>query len=69
MRQRFETHRLIEQLATEDFRCIGIFVAYISNDIPEVFMCRVKNCDVHADSYWRAPPMVSLTIRRASSSV
>jgi len=69
MWQRFEAYRLIEQFATERFRCIGIFLSYVGNDISEVFVCFLKNCyDVHADNYRRTRETVSLTIWRASSS-
>src|SRR5271165_6321066 len=48
--QRFEAHCFIEQFATERFRCIGIFVADVSNDISEVFVSCLKDYyDVHAD--------------------
>jgi hypothetical protein len=51
------------------FRCIGIFLSYVGNDISEVFVCFLKNCyDVHADNYRRTRETVSLTIWRASSS-
>src|SRR5260370_12762321 len=69
IRQRFEAHRLIEQFATEGFRCIGIFVANVGNDISEVFVSRLKDYyDVHADNYRRARVTVSLTICHAPST-
>jgi hypothetical protein len=40
----FEAHRLIEQFATKDFCCIGIFTD-VGNDNSEVFVSRLKDHD------------------------